>query len=344
MATLPAANYLTDNARTEGEFKAGLEAMLSSTKQIPGAGVAELAYTIAAGSVTPAGGGGMLVLDTESSAASDDLTNIVQTNYPDGSLLVIRNANAARVVVVKHAATGSGQMFLDRSVDLVLDDTKRFLCLQRRGTDWYEVWHSPPRWAIPVVSKSANFTATRADCGKVFECNNAITVSFEAAATLGDGWTATFINLNSSSNSVSLDPNGIETIDRQTTTVLHSQQAVTIVCDGAEFFSLTGYYRPRRTTVSFSSTLSINMLAGRYFEVAALTGNVTSLTITNSIEGERIRIRFVQDATGGRTVALPAGAKVAGSLASAANQASILDMTFSLAGSRMEGFWTQIPV
>lgn len=345
MSTLPVANYLTDNARTEGEFKAGLEAMLAATKQIPGAGVAELAITIAGGSITPAGSGGALVIDTESSAASDDLTNIVQTNYPDSSMLLLRNANAARTVIVKHAATGAGQIFLERSADYYLDDTKNRLLLQRRGTDWYEVMRNPPRLAMPGTDKSSSFTATRGDIGKVFVIDGGgITVSLEAAATLGNGWTCTVVNVNSGSNAVTLDPNSSETIDRSTVYILHAQKAVTIWCDGTEFFSLNGYGLPRRVSHSFASSITINMLEGRYHEVAALTGNITTLAIDNQIEGERLRIRFVQDATGGRTVAAPSGAKITGSLAAAANQASVLDLTYSFAGNRLEGFWTQIPV
>ncbi len=344
MSTLPAANYLTDNARTEGEFKAGLEAMLAATKQIPGAGVAELAITIAGGSITPAGSGGVLVIDTESSAASDDLTNIVQTNYPDSSMILLRNANAARFVVLKHAATGAGQIMLHHSVDYTLDDTKAWILLQRRGSDWHEVVRSPARLRMPVAGKSANFSVTAADCGKTFTCTNSITVSLAAAASLGTGWTCTFINLNANTTAVTLDPNGVETIDKQTSIVLHAEKAITVVCDGAEFFSLQGYVKPRRTSLVFATSLTVDTSEGDYFEVGALTANITTFTISNQREGERVRIRFVQDATGGRTVAAPSGAKITGSLASAANQASVLDLTYSFAGNRLEGFWTQIPV
>lgn len=344
MSTFPAVNYISNAARTEGEIKSALEAMLAATKQIPGAAQVELSNTISGGSITPAGGGGVIVVDTESAAASDDLTNIVQTNYPDSACILLRNSNAARFVVLKHAATGAGQMLLQRAVDYTLDDTTAWILLQRRGSDWYEVLRSPARVALPAVSKSANFSVTAADCGKTFECNNAITVSLAAAASMGNGWTCTFINLNSSSNGVTIDPNGFEMIDRQTELILHAQKAVMLVCDGGEFFTLNGYAKPRRTTLAFSTSLSIDALVGDYFEVGALTANVTSFSITNQREGERVRIRFVQDATGGRTVASPSGAKIAGSLASAANQASVLDVTFSFAGARLEGFWTQIPV
>lgn len=344
MATLPAAGHISDSLRTEGEVKADLEATIASVKQVPGAGAAEIAATISGGSITPAGSAGSIVIDTESAAASDDLTTIVTTNYPEGSILLLRNSNSARTVIVKHAATGAGQIFLERAADYYLDATTNRLAIQRRGTDWYEIFRNPPRLAMPVTDKSATFTATRGDNGKLFVIDGAgITVNFEAVATLGNGWTCTFVNVNSSTNTVSLDPNSTETIDRQTTIVLHAQKAITVVCDGTELFSLQGYHKTRRSTVAFASSLTIDGQSADYFEVGALTGNITTFTINNQREGERIRIRFVQDATGGRTVAAPSGAKIAGSLASTANQASVLDLTFSFAGTRLEGYWTQIP-
>ena len=145
MATLPAAAYFNNSARTEGEFKQAQEDFLAGVKQIPGSGVAELTATISSGSITPAGSGGVVVIDTEAAAATDDLTNIATTNYPDGSMLLIRNSNAARFVVVKHLAGGAGQMNLDRSGEYTLDDTKKWLLLQRRSADWYEVFRGPQR-------------------------------------------------------------------------------------------------------------------------------------------------------------------------------------------------------
>lgn len=347
MATFPAANYLTDALRTEGEFKTGLEALLSGVKQIPGAASAELPVTISGGAITPAGGGGILVIDTESAAATDDLANIVQTNYPDNACILLRNSNAARFVVLKHAATGSGQMFLDRNADYVLDDTKKYILLQRRGTDWYEVVRGPSRPSMPVVAKNADFTVQKEDIGKVFVCTNAMIVTFAACAALGNGFFCTIINHNYNVlNSVTLEPNGSETIDGSATlqTILNGGTGKLVVCDGTKLYSLNDYAVPNRVLVAFGSSISVNAMDCDYFEVGTLTANITSFTFSSCPIGKRVRLRFVQDATGGRTVAAPAGAKIAGSLASAANQASWLDLTFTQAGNRIEGAWTQIPV
>ncbi len=155
MATLPAVGYFNNAARTEGEFKQAQEDFLAGVKQIVGAGVAELAHTIASGSITPAGSGGVIVVDTEAAAATDDLTNILTTNYPVGSIILIRNNNAARFVVVKHLAGGAGQMNLDQNGEYTLDDTKKWLMLQRRGADWFEVLRGPQR-PVPVESPIIN--------------------------------------------------------------------------------------------------------------------------------------------------------------------------------------------
>jgi hypothetical protein len=155
MATIPVAGYISNASRPEGEFKQAMEDTIASLKQVPGAAQAELTNTISAGSITPAGSGGVIVIDTEAAAATDDLTNIVTTNYPDGSMLLIRNANAARVVVVKHLAGGAGQMNLDQSGEYTLDDTKKWLLLQRRSADWYEVFRGPQR-PLPVQSPIIN--------------------------------------------------------------------------------------------------------------------------------------------------------------------------------------------
>lgn len=145
MATIPAASYISNSARTEGEVKQALEDTIASLRQVPGAAQVELTNTIASGSITPAGSGGVIVVDTEASAATDDLTNIATTNYPDGAMILLRNSNAARFVVVKHLAGGSGQMNLDRSGEYQLDDTKKWLLLQRRSADWYEVFRGPQK-------------------------------------------------------------------------------------------------------------------------------------------------------------------------------------------------------
>lgn len=95
-------------------------------------------------------------------------------------------------------------------------------------------------------------------------------------------------------------------------------------------------------SVAFSATPTFNAQQSNVFYFGTLTGNVTSMTISNPTDGQTIQIRFVQDATGGRTVALPSGAVVSGSINSAANSVTWLVMTYVASASRWEGTFTRI--
>jgi hypothetical protein len=93
------------------------------------------AVTIASGSVLRIGG--FLTIDTESAASTDDLTSI--TAGSAGAMVVVRAANDARSVVVKH---GTGNIRLAGSADFTLDNSLDRLTLQFDGTNWIEVARS----------------------------------------------------------------------------------------------------------------------------------------------------------------------------------------------------------
>jgi len=82
-------------------------------------------------------------IDTESDAATDDLSTITASSVYDGTILFLRSANSARVVTLKHEAGGAGQLHLLSGFDHPLSDTQPLL-LQYTGTDWYEVKSTVP--------------------------------------------------------------------------------------------------------------------------------------------------------------------------------------------------------
>ncbi len=131
----PDADYMTDAARTEGEFKTSLESFLAAAKSLPG-GQAETELTISAGSVTPTGAAH--TIDTEANAAVDDL-DAIALSLPEGRLLFLRAASTTRIVTVRHAAGGLGQIILNGAEELALDDAALTLILQRSGDTWREV-------------------------------------------------------------------------------------------------------------------------------------------------------------------------------------------------------------
>lgn len=104
------------------------------------------ALTIAGGVATPVENNH--AIDTEAAASTDNLDTLVVTNIQDGGLLLIRAANTARTVVVKH---GTGNIYLDAGADLSLDDDLQSLTLRRDGASFYEVARSLRRPAPSYV-------------------------------------------------------------------------------------------------------------------------------------------------------------------------------------------------
>lgn len=96
---------------------------------------------------------------------------------------------------------------------------------------------------------------------------------------------------------------------------------------------------------AFTATPDFNCVTSNIFEFSgAMTANVTICTISNPHPGQTITIRVKQDATGGRTFAAPAGAKISGNVQATASTASMLTLTYSAMDSRWEGSWLGLPV
>ena len=268
--SFPALSYLSNAARTEGEMKTALEDQLKGIKQIPGAGIAEQALTIATGSITPASGAsGILLIDTEAAAATDDLTNMSVTNFDDGSLILLHSASSARVIVVKNAAGGSGQFTLKSSGDFTLGDTARhWLLVKRSGTTWAEVARYPSADFAPVLAKSALYTTTVADRGQLIDCTaNTFTVTLLAAASAGRGFEQPI--RNSGVGLITIDGNAAETIDGAATVLLFPGDSAYLVCDGTNW----------KTVARFASkSLASSAKTGAYTVVEADRGTLIDCT------------------------------------------------------------------
>jgi len=92
--------------------------------------------TIASGSITPINM--YHSVDTESDAASDDLDTITATGGADieGCILILKSANSARDVVIKH---GTGNIILNGAADRTLGTINDRIMLQYDGTNWVEL-------------------------------------------------------------------------------------------------------------------------------------------------------------------------------------------------------------
>ena len=119
---LPAASFYAGGP-TVTAGQTALDNTVTYIKTMPG-GTAETELTISSGSVTATGC--FHSIDTESDAASDDLSNVVvSTNLGDGQIVCLSLENDARLVTLKHEAGGAGQLSLAYGVDLVLTSTRQ---------------------------------------------------------------------------------------------------------------------------------------------------------------------------------------------------------------------------
>lgn len=82
-------------------------------------------------------------------------------------------------------------------------------------------------------ARGSNTALAFADAGWLFDLTGSFTQTFGAAASLGMGWWT--ILRNAGTGSVTLDPNGAETIDGAASLVLHPGHARLVRCDGAGF-------------------------------------------------------------------------------------------------------------
>ena len=115
---------------------------------------------------------------------------------------------------------------------------------------------------------------------------------------------------------------------------------------GAKTFSSRSRHAGAYTaslTPAYSATPTFDCAASNSIEPATMTGNITSITLSNATAGQTVQIRLQQDATGGRTCAVPSGAKIDGSINTGANRVTWLIMTYSSRGSRWEGNFLQVP-
>lgn len=122
-----------------------------------------------------------------------------------------------------------------------------------------------------VVSRSSNTILDESDIGKTFVATSTFTQTLTAAATLTGAWWCRY--RNDGTGSITIDPNGAETIDGSATLVLPPRASIIIICDGTNFKTLGN---------SFSGTSTNDSAAagniGEYMETAVAAAAAVSLT------------------------------------------------------------------
>lgn len=173
---------------------------------------------------------------------------------------------------------------------------------------------------IPYTTKTANYTLVALDIGYVFDCTtNTFTLTFTAAATLGSGWWVFIVN--SGTGSITLDPNGAETIDGLSTLIMYPGEMRLVQCTGSAFVSQV--LKPFR--FGTASSTSITMPPGYRGLYADLTGGgcggasggrdaTTAIGGNGGPGGGRV-IRQVDAPSAGTVITITVGAGGAGAAA-----------------------------
>ena len=91
------------------------------------------------------------------------------------------------------------------------------------------------RWLNGVSSKASPYTVATSDEGKLFLVSSATTITLLAAGTAGDGFSIVVFNTNTDTDEVTIDGDGSETINGQTTWLLGGQSAIQLTCDGSNW-------------------------------------------------------------------------------------------------------------
>jgi len=138
------------------------------------------------------------------------------------------------------------------------------------------------RGAVTTQAHGSNYTAVQGDRATLIDwTGGAGTLAFTAAATLGATW-FTYVH-NNGSGTLTLNPNGTETIDGATTIALNQGESCMVICTGSEFLTV-GRGRSITNTVT---TLSKSVAGSgdtvlTSTEVAAQVQTFTGLLTGNS--------------------------------------------------------------
>lgn len=119
------------------------------------------AKTISGGAIT--GDKTLVTVDTEASAASDDLDTI--SSPTSGDLMILKIANAARTVTIRNNGGGSGNIRTIDAMNIVLNNVNQLATLVYNGSNWNvlpnNISHTAfPSRAVTISSDSIAYTSS----------------------------------------------------------------------------------------------------------------------------------------------------------------------------------------
>lgn len=138
-ALVPAAGAIGLDTVTNAAQEANFEALAEALRRMIGVGVASVPVSVISGGVATATLG-IIRVDTEGGASTDNLDRIDPAAYADDSLILVFAEDVSHVVTVRNLQGGSGQFSLV-SGDFSLSDLSRWILCRyvAAGARWVEV-------------------------------------------------------------------------------------------------------------------------------------------------------------------------------------------------------------
>lgn len=174
-----------------------------------------------------------------------------------------------------------------------------------------------------VEAKSAAYTVTAADCGKVFEASQTWPLSLPPTAIAGAAFFFTLVNAGA--GTITIDPDGSELINGAATLEVGPRQAGMFICNGSGWLSLTPQIQTGATDATTGRLMSVGAFglgAGTCADVGAdaagLVSQICRLTSGNRPDNANhhaLHLSRIGDAQGAQIAVAEAAAGVAPTMA-----------------------------
>lgn len=89
-----------------------------------------------------------------------------------------------------------------------------------------------------VSTRSANYTVTASDRGAAIACSGTFTLALTSAATLGPGFL--FAVINSGTGIITVDPDGVETLDGRPSLQIQPNSSAVLISTGSAWYTVGG--------------------------------------------------------------------------------------------------------
>lgn len=183
-------------------------------------------------------------------------------DFSGATSVVVPTPTTASQAVTKAYADA----MLVASGNLPLGGVADDILVKSSSTNYDAAWSSLSAAGIGTMSRSARTSNTilgASNKGNYIDITSGtFTQTFDASATLGDGW---YCHIrNSGTGDITIDPSGSETCDGLTSFIMYPGEARLVQCDGSNLYSivLNPFYRAFTASGTFTKPPGYTLLQG----------------------------------------------------------------------------------